>query len=70
MKQYKIPLDGIEGSWDAVEESLDPEANISSSLGNCSSIFEPTSMKASSFRETEHNVENKGVQNQKGDEVI
>jgi len=70
MKQYKIPLDGIEGSWDPVEESLDLETNISSSLGNCSSIFEPTFVKASSCRETEQRVEKKGVQNQKGDEVI
>jgi len=49
-------------------EGLDLVAIVSSSLGNCSSIFELTFLKVSSFRETKQNVKKEKVQNQKGDD--
>jgi len=45
------------------------ETIISSSIGNCSSIFEFTFIRGLSFREPEKHVEKKRVQNQKGDDV-
>jgi len=64
----KIPSAGLEGDCNTIEESLDLETNISSSLGNWSSIFELTFMTASSYKNTEKKVENKRVQfqNEKG----
>lgn len=61
----KIPLEGTEGNWDATGNL---ETIISSSLENCSSIFELTFLKASSLRETKQNMKEEKVQNQKGDE--
>jgi len=49
-------------------EGLDLETIISSTLGNCSSIFELTFLRASSFRETKQIAREDKVQNQKGDE--
>jgi len=51
-------------------EGLHLVAIISSSLGNCSSIFELTFSKASSFRETKQIVKEEKVQNQKSDDCL
>jgi hypothetical protein len=54
-----------------VDMATNLETKISSSLGNCPSIFEFTFTKASSFKETEQHVEKYRVQvqNQKDDKV-
>jgi hypothetical protein len=46
-----------------LEEGLDLELIISSSLENCSSAFGFTFMKASSFIETKQHLEKKRAQN-------
>jgi len=70
-QRNKIPSEGFEGNWDAIEEGLDLETNMSSSFENWSSVFELTFMTLSSFREAEQKVGKKRVklQNEKGDEV-
>lgn len=66
----KLPLEGIEGNWDAIEEGLAFETIISSSLGNCCSTIEFTFTATSSFKETKQMLGQEIVQNQKGDDFL